>query len=117
MTLSFYRESTGSLGASGHRRQQGVVVGLAWVAERMSHMGTGTEGSRLSPVASLLPYVASPWKDGRVRVKESHCPGCGALGTTVLVRTQRLGEPGSLESFQKRSLAWVLKNKHLCKER
>lgn len=50
---------TGSSGAIGHKRQHGVVEGLAQVAERLSHMGIRTEDSGL-PAQHSLCYTVLP---------------------------------------------------------
>lgn len=107
MTLPFCREGTGYSGVTGHKRQHGVVEGLAQVEERMSHMGIRTEGSGLPAQGSLcytmLPLVG---ETGQSDGKGESLPrlwGSGKVpGTRVLVTAQRLGQPGSLECFQKK---------------
>lgn len=119
MTVPFCWEGTGCSGATGHKRQRGVVEGLAQVAESMSHMGIRTEGSGLPAQRSLcytmLPLVGETgqsdgkgksfprlWGSGKV-------PGCkGACeGTEVGAAWQpgRLSEEVKLGlGFQKQRL-------------
>lgn len=60
LTLPFCREGTGCLGATGHKRQQGAVEGLAPVAERMNLKGIRTEGRGLPAQGSFSVYTMLP---------------------------------------------------------
>lgn len=106
LMLPFYREGRGCPGTTGKKRQRGVVEGLAQVAERMSHMGTRTEGSGLPIQCCLLHPCCPCWRDwGQVMVKESHCPGRRALvrslGYKSTCEDTEVGALGSLD-FHKR---------------
>lgn len=104
LTLLFCRKGTGCSGATGHKRQHGVVEGLAQVAERMSHMGIRTEGSGLPAQRSLcytmLPLVGETgqndgkgellprlWGSGKV---PGHKGACG--GSLAVRKAFRRGE-------------------------
>lgn len=83
------------------------MEGLAQVAESMSHMGIRTEGSGLPTQRSfcytMLPLLGETGQSDGKGESLSRLWGSGkVLGTNVLVRAQRWGQPGSLEGFLKR---------------